>query len=161
MTKKAKGEPILAAVDFSVHSAAALVWAARTAAVLEVPLEVLHVVHDPGSAPGYYAHTKRKKHLHRLEDAAEEMMADFLKEIEKDHPDEKGLADLEGILVVGLPVNRILEVAKSLKAQLIVMGSTGRSGLPHFLLGSKAERVVQLSPIPVTIVKSDSKGKKK
>jgi nucleotide-binding universal stress UspA family protein len=37
------------------------------------------------------------------------------------------------------------------------MGSQGRTGLSHVLLGSKAEQVVHLSPIPVTIVKNKHK----
>jgi nucleotide-binding universal stress UspA family protein len=37
---------------------------------------------------------------------------------------------------------------------MIVMGSQGRTGLSRFLLGSKAQRVVQLAPVPVTIVKA-------
>ena len=40
-----------------------------------------------------------------------------------------------------------------LRARLIVMGSRGRSGLPSLLLGSKALKVAQLAPVPVTIVK--------
>ena len=49
---------------------------------------------------------------------------------------------------------------------MIIMGSQGRTGLPHLLLGSKAERIAQLSPIPVTVVKaprgdSEKKGRKK
>lgn len=147
--------PILVPVDFSRHSAAALVWAARLAAIVDFPLEVLHVAHDPESAPGYYAPTKRKKHLHRLEEAAEEMMGEFLANLADGHPELERLRGLEGTIVVGLPVNRILEVAAASAAQMIVMGSSGRTGLPHFLLGSKAERVVQLAPLPVTIVKAD------
>ena len=58
-----------------------------------------------------------------------------------------------GVMVVGLPATRILEVAEILGAQLIVMGSRGLTGIAHLMLGSKAQRVVQLSPIPVTIVK--------
>ena len=63
--------------------------------------------------------------------------------------------------MVGLPVNRILEVAKKSDARMIVMGSQGRTGLKHALLGSKAEQVVHLSPIPVTIVKADKTADKK
>ena len=55
--------------------------------------------------------------------------------------------------------DRILEVAEKSGAQQIVMGSLGRSGLSHLLLGSKAQRVVQLSPIPVTIVKAPHAAK--
>ena len=63
--------PILVAVDFSEHSARALVWAARLSRCLHAPVQVLHVVHDPESAPGYYKHSKKwKKHLVRMEEAA-------------------------------------------------------------------------------------------
>ena len=69
-----------------------------------------------------------------------------------------GSSDLGSVtteLVVGVPVRRILEVAERLDARLIVMGSRGRTGLSHLLLGSKAQSVVQLAAIPVTIVKAD------
>ena len=63
--------------------------------------------------------------------------------------------------MVGLPVTRILEVATKTEAQMIVMGSQGRTGLSHLLLGSKAEKVAQLAPIPVTIVKTPKAGRKR
>jgi len=50
-------------------------------------------------------------------------------------------------------------VADKIDASMIVMGSQGRTGLPHLLLGSKAERIAQLSPVPVTIVKQKTKKK--
>ena len=53
----------------------------------------------------------------------------------------------------GLPPGRIVEVARELGADLVVVGSRGRTGLPHILLGSVAERVVQTAPVPVTVVK--------
>ena len=43
------------------------------------------------------------------------------------------------------------------QASMIVIGSHGRTGLSHLLVGSKAERVVQLSTIPVTVVKGSTK----
>lgn len=145
--------PMLVAIDFSPFSEKALLWAGQAARSFGVPLVVLHVVHDPGSVPGYYEHAKkRKKHLVRVEEAAAEMMSEFLDEMLEQHADV--LAGLERRLVVGLPVNRILEVAEQIDAQMIVMGSRGRTGLPHVLIGSKAEKVAQLSPVPVTIVKS-------
>jgi nucleotide-binding universal stress UspA family protein len=153
--KKKKG-PVLVPVDFSPYSAAALVWAARLCDCLEVPLIVLHVAHDPESAPGYYVRSKRKKHLRRIEEAAEEMMEEFLQQVAEDNPDSEHLQELESMLVHGLPVTRILELADKLDASMIVMGSQGRTGLPHLLLGSKAERIAQLAPIPVTIVKDEN-----
>lgn len=148
------GQPILAAIDFSPYSAQALLWAARTARLFDAPLIALHVVHDPESAPGYYQRTKkRKKHLIRFEEAAGGMMSEFLDQLRKQHP--KKLTGLDARLVVGLPVTRVLEVAAQVGAQLIVVGSQGRTGLDRLMLGSKAERIAQLSPIPVTIVKSE------
>ncbi len=152
--------PILVPVDFSPHSAAALVWAARLGDCLAAPLIILHVAHDPESAPGYYVRSKRKKHLRRMEEAAAEMMKEFLAQVAKDNSGSKRLQGAESMLVLGLPVTRILEVADRIDASQIVMGSQGRTGLPHLLLGSKAERIAQLSPVPVTIVK-DKKTKKK
>ncbi len=149
---KSSDAPILVAVDFSLFSETALAWAARAAHSFSAPLLVLHVVHDSASAPGYYDQVKKhKKHLRRIEEAAAEMMSEFLERMRKEHP--KLLDKLDRRLVVGLPVNRILEVAKETGARMIVMGSQGRTGLEHLLLGSKAERVARLSPIPVTIVK--------
>ncbi|MCP4205099.1 MAG: universal stress protein [bacterium] len=162
--KPEASQPILVAVDFSAHSAKALLWAARAAECFRAPLVVVHVVHDPGSAPGYYHQPdkKKKKYLRRMKEAAAEMMNEFLVEVRKTSPDIAILDDLDCRLVSGLPVTRILEIAKRTNARMIVMGSRGRTGLPHLLLGSKAEKVTQLSPIPVTIVKDSSgdKGKK-
>ncbi len=118
--------PILAAVDFSPHSERALIWAARTADLLAAPLVVLHVVHDSAAQPGYYEQVKKhKKHLRRIEEAAAEMMSEFLARLRKKNP---GLLDeIDSRLVIGLPVTRILEVAEKTGAQMIVMGSRGRA----------------------------------
>ena len=144
--------PILVAVDFSAHSAEALKWAADAAECMDAPLEILHVVHDPASHPGYYRKVDNPGGAERIEDAAERKMHKFLEKVAKKAPD-LDLDDARPILVRGLPVNRILETAEKTGARMIVMGSQGRTGLPHLMMGSKAERVVQLSPIPVTIVK--------
>jgi len=147
--------PVLAAVDFSPHSEAALLWAAEAARRFDAPLLVLHVVHDPEAAPGYYARAENEGHLRRLEDSARAMLDEFLRRMRRDHPEVSDVKECRSELAVGLPASRILEVAKLGGARMIVMGSQGRTGLAHLLLGSKAERVVQLSPIPVTIVKAE------
>ena len=150
--------PILVPVDFSAHSVVALLWAADLCQRLDAPLRVMHVIHDPESAPGYYFRSKKKKVMRRIEEAALEMMEEYLDGVVREHPEIDILKDLEPILVPGLPVTRILEVAEEIGARMIAMASQGRTGLPHFLLGSKAVRVVQLSPIPVTIVKGSGRA---
>jgi nucleotide-binding universal stress UspA family protein len=59
-------------------------------------------------------------------------------------------------VVTGSPTGEIVEA--SLHADLLVMGTHGRAGLRHFLLGSVAERVVQGAHCSVLIVKKNSKG---
>ena len=161
MVHKMREQPILVPVDFSPGAEEALLYASNLAATLQVPLIVLHVVHDPGQAPGYYAMKGRKKQLRRMEDIAAEMMEEFMLGMRKKHPDQPALAQAASRLVVGLPVTRILETAAKVKAGMIVMGSQGRTGLARVLLGSKAEQVVRLSPVPVTIVKTKAKVKVK
>jgi nucleotide-binding universal stress UspA family protein len=106
--------------------------------------------------PGYYSRALKKKHLHRIEDGASEMLDDFMQRVVKHHPEFKGLKRVESMLVKGLPTNRILEVAEKRDAGMIVLGSKGLTGIKHILLGSVAERVVHLARVPVTVVKAES-----
>lgn len=154
MTGSSSNQGILVPVDFSVDSEAALSLAARLASRLDVPLSVLHVVHDPGDAPGYYHVKGRKRQLGKLEDLAREMLDDFMQTRIEADPEGETLKRAKRMLVVGLPVTRILEVVTRTNPQMVVMGSAGRTGLSRFLLGSKAEQIVRLCPIPVTIVKT-------
>ena len=104
--------------------------------------------------PGYYNRAVKKKQLQRIEDAAAEMLEEFLGKVRKRLPDSKPLLEAESVLVKGLPRNRILEVAEQKQASMIVMGSKGETGLKRLALGSVAERVVQLAAVPVTVVKT-------
>ena len=154
MSKKLNQSVLLVAVDFSPFSEEALSFAGDMAECLNAQIIVLHVIHDPADAPGFYAQkAKDKKFLQTLEEVAEEMMENFLNKMRLAHPDKVSIKDATPLLVVGTPVTRVVEAAQLKKASMIIVGSHGRSGLSHFLLGSKAERIVQLSPIAVTVVK--------
>jgi len=158
MAKKMDKHTLVVAVDFTSFSEKALVFASELAEKLEAQLLGLHVIHDPAEAPGFYAQKgKEKKFLQSMEEAAEEMMEEFLAKMRNDHPDQLPIKEAVPLLVVGTPVTRILEIAEKKQASMIIIGSHGRTGLSHLLVGSKAERVVQLSPIPVTVVKSSTK----
>ena len=57
------------------------------------------------------------------------------------------------LLKVGSPFLEILHTAQDQNADLIVLGTHGRTGLAHVLMGSVAERVVQKAPCPVLTVR--------
>ena len=155
MTKKLDKYTLLVAVDFSPFSEEALVFAGQLAEKLKAQLVVLHVIHDPAEAPGFYAQKgKKKKFLQSMEDAAEEMMEEFLENVRTTYPEQEPIKKAKALLVVGTPVTRIVEVAEKKQVDMIIIGSHGRTGLAHLLVGSKVQRVVQLSPIPVTVVKT-------
>jgi nucleotide-binding universal stress UspA family protein len=143
---------IVCAVDFSPDSEAALQWAAKQAQLTDAKLVLLHVVHDPASSPGFYRQIEGDW-LRPMAEVAEAMLAEFLEKEEQKCRQVADLMPLETRLVSGLPAGRIVEVARELDAVLIVVGSRGRTGLPHILLGSVAERVAQTAPMPVVVVK--------
>lgn len=154
-TAKKSGQPIiLAPVDFSEHSRAALVKACEFAKLLPATLVVLHVVHDPGEMPGYYSKLVKKKRATRMQDVAAAAFDQFMEETIEANPKCEPLLEAHRLMVIGLPVTRILEVAKHLDPIMVVMGSQGRTGLKHLVIGSKAAQIVQLCPVPVTIVKN-------
>jgi len=155
MAKKKDTNRLLVPVDFTLFSEDALFFASELAEKTGAQLLVIHVIHDPFETPGFYAQKgKKKKFLRNMEDAAEEMMDEFLKKMQKNHPEQMPIQKAIPLLVVGTPATRIVEMAEKKRAKMIIIGSHGRTGLSHFLVGSKAERVVRLSPIPVTVVKS-------
>lgn len=157
MTSKKDRQPILVPVDFSAYSRAALLKASELASFTGQPILVLHVIHDPAEMPGYYGRVTKKKKLVRIEDLAKEAFESFMQETMRAHPEARRLRKSKHKLVIGLPVSRILEVIEKSGAAMVVMGSQGRTGIDHLLLGSKAEQVVRLSPVPVLIVKDPAR----
>lgn len=63
--------------------------------------------------------------------------------------------DVETTHTSGVPAEKIVEVVEEDDADLVVMGTHGRTGIDHYLIGSIAERVVRQSPVPVVTVRID------
>ena len=61
------------------------------------------------------------------------------------------------MVVIGHPADQIIKQAEDY--DLVVMGTMGKSGLSHLLMGSVAEKVVRHSPVPVLVVPPKIKGK--
>jgi universal stress protein A len=143
---------ILVATDFSDTSAQALKSAVEIATACKASILLLHILHDPADAPGFYAAKKAgKKVLRNMEQAAEQMMEDFV---------ELQLAPFEKfdtLVVPGLPAEQIVRLAKKEKVDLISIGTHGRSGLVRLMLGSVADRVIRTAPCPVLTVHQPTK----
>jgi nucleotide-binding universal stress UspA family protein len=67
-------------------------------------------------------------------------------------------ARVEARLVEGGPTEQILRTGGRWRADLIVIGTHGRGGVRHFLMGSVAEQVVRRSPRPVLTVRGRARG---
>jgi nucleotide-binding universal stress UspA family protein len=160
MAKKKDKDTLLVPVDFTSYSEEALLFASKLAGKLEAQLLVLHVIYDPAEAPGFYVKKikKKKKFLRSMEEAANEMMDEFIEKMRQTHPDQTPIKEATPLLIVGTPATRIVEIAEKKKAGMIIIGSHGRTGLSRLLVGSKVQQVVKLSPVPVTVVKTSPKS---
>jgi nucleotide-binding universal stress UspA family protein len=67
---------------------------------------------------------------------------------------KRGFPLIEGVLREGVAWKEINALAEEIKADLIVMGTHGRRGFTHALLGSTAEKVVRTAPCPVLTVRA-------
>ena len=130
-------------MDFSVCSQAALRSAALLGHRLKTQMVLVHAVQSPAAAPPRETNlpkSLRAKAERRVQAALGVSSANEL------------IADL--ILTPGDPVEVILDQAKRLRADLIVLGTHGRRGLQRLVLGSVAESVVRRAGCPVLVVKA-------
>jgi nucleotide-binding universal stress UspA family protein len=140
---------ILAATDFSETAERAAALAGTLARRFSADLHLLHVVvlieDSTLDADG-------RDQLERLLVTGEEARRKLLEKSPGNHD-----ASVTPHLVRGIdPDEVIVETASNLGCELIVMGTHGRRGLSHFLLGSVAERVVRTSPAPVLSLRADA-----
>jgi nucleotide-binding universal stress UspA family protein len=157
---------ILVPIDYSENSQQALQWGVSLAekygakllllhvipkAVDEVfpeggafvsPTPAFHEVRAPGTQP-----FRKQPIIIDLVDTAHTELHDFAGKNLKD------LAPVQVEVAVGKPAEEILRVAREKKVELIVMGTHGRTGLRHLLLGSVAEEVTRQAPCPVFTVR--------
>jgi universal stress protein A len=140
---------IIVPTDFSYASDAALGYARMLAARFGASLHLLHVVDEPGSWSEVYA---------AIPDIRDRLSADAARRLEAMAACLPPALQATSAVVCGAPVPTIVKVAESQGADLIVMGTHGRRGMGHVLLGSVAERVVRLAPCPVLTVREQQIG---
>jgi nucleotide-binding universal stress UspA family protein len=139
---------ILFATDFSRWAQRAEDYACALACSWKASLTVLSVAEfPPGLNPDYLVN--------------QQYLADLLKQASAQLVDLKCRAEGRGIAVTtrvatGLPSEEVISAAREEDSDLIVVGTRGKTGLAHILLGSTAERVIRGAPCPVLSVRTDS-----
>ena len=139
-------EKILCPIDFSEYSKEALKYAVSFAMKDEAKLFLLHVIdirtfEDDLEVIGVEQIRDEITKLHKSR------LLDYIpKEIRND-------IKIEALVVEGIPFVEIIDVSKKNKIDMIVMGSHGRTGIAHIMLGSVAEKVARIANCPVLIVK--------
>jgi universal stress protein A len=139
---------ILTAVDFSPCSQVAFDMAVALARTTGAVLDVLHVFQPPKTIPPELVvhHGPGDQSLTTLvrERAREELDALLA---------NSGQRIGDAILEDGDPAERIIARASTSDCDLVVVGTHGRTGLAHAMIGSIAEKVVRLCPKPVLSVR--------
>ncbi len=139
---------ILFAVDFSQSSDYAFQFALSLAKKYDARLLIIHVINEPVDLRGFYVpHISFEKLEQEIEVGAKKMMEKFCRTQIKDY------SKYESFIVPGIPYDEIIKKAQEQSADLILMGTHGRTGLDHVLFGSTAEKVVRKSPVPVMTVR--------
>ncbi|MDB4990141.1 MAG: hypothetical protein JWN04_5319 [Myxococcaceae bacterium] len=136
---------ILVPTDFTDASQAALVRAEELARLTGAELLLLHVRDEfPFVASDGSGFVPAELHAQHAD--AQEQVRRLVAGVVT-----RGLA-ARGVMVLGAPPQRILNVAKEEQVDMIVIGTNGRRGLGHLVLGSVAERVSRTSSVPVMVV---------
>jgi nucleotide-binding universal stress UspA family protein len=137
---------VLLATDCSKEAARAQETAVFLAGACHAALDILSVLEaPPGMDPGYQVNQLYLEQLHKEAGKVVDRVVG-----------EAGACGVQARarIVRGVPVQQINEAARELKSDLVVMGTRGRTGLAHVLLGSTAEGVVRGAPCPVLTVRS-------
>jgi nucleotide-binding universal stress UspA family protein len=142
---------ILVPLDFSTTSDAALDFARTVARSFGASLHLLHVFEDPVLATGFaeaYAPLPPDTRAALIDDAGRQLANRLSGE---DREQFRATTDV----ISGLSAMAIVEYAQDHDIDLIVMGTHGRTGMAHLVIGSVAERVVRLAKCPVLTVRAD------
>jgi nucleotide-binding universal stress UspA family protein len=138
---------ILFATDFSRWAKRAEDYACSLACSWRASLTLLSVAEfPPGLNPDYPVN--------------QQYLADLLKQASSQLVDLKARAERQGIAVTtrvatGIPSEEVITMARAEDSDLLVVGTRGKTGLAHILLGSTAERVIRRAPCPVLTVRTE------
>jgi nucleotide-binding universal stress UspA family protein len=138
---------ILLAIDQSPRADAVAAIAADTARGAHATVRLLHVAPEPSAVQD--AHGRVVVYADQETESLISEGVDFLRTLEVHFSG----VPVESVVRFGEPVAQILDEAEAFRADLIVVGTAGRSGIGRVLLGSVAERVFGRATVPVMLVR--------
>jgi len=148
---------ILAPTDFSMYSGFALEWAAYLAQCMQAELVLLHVIREEEGriveeviGEGAVVQIPKGIRQNVVEDRQKKLRDQYDMVVPRDI---KASLKVEQMTRIGVPFLEIVKVAKEKDVDLIVMGTHGRTGLAHVLIGSVAEKVVHHAHCGVLTIK--------
>ena len=137
---------ILVPTDFASASDAALVCAKDLADKYGARLSLLHVLTNP-EATGFWT---PEVYVPASLEARERLVREAQERVERAlTAEDRTRSDVTIQIRIGSVAEHILDFAREHRVDLIVMGTHGRRGLSHLLLGSVAEQVLRIAPCPV------------
>lgn len=142
-------DKILLPTDFSEHGKYAVPWAVDMAQKYGAELHVIHVF-DEGAFEAFYFNYagETEEYFEKVRRGFQEEVDNYLADFDTD-----GLS-IVPVLSNGNPFVEVVKYAKENGVDIIVMGTHGRTGMAHALLGSIAEKVVRKAHCPVLTVRS-------
>jgi len=138
---------ILFLIDFAGNYDSLLPWVSTFVEKFGATLYVAFVTEDFSNFSTFYVpHSNIQSFQDEVKAAAEKRMAVAVKEHFQNFP------KLKTLVLVGSPVEKILELAQQENIDLIIMGTHGRKGLERVIFGSLANKVVTRAPCPVLTI---------
>jgi nucleotide-binding universal stress UspA family protein len=142
---------IVCPIDFSEYSSEIVAYAVSIAKKFDAELHLFHVIPNLNYFTPYESFLTPENLVAIEKNIGTEVDRDFGKIMEKiDIPVKK-------IIKTGVTFVEIIDYVKTEGIDLIVMGTHGRSGIEHILIGSVAEKVVRKAPCPVLTIRPKNK----
>lgn len=140
---------ILCPIDHSDCSKEALRYAVSFAMKDEAKLYLLHVIDIRSFDESIDAMSKQIPDDETLNQLKTKLLDCIPEEI-------RSSMDVEAIVVQGIPFAEIISTARKENIDMIVIGSHGRTGIAHIMLGSVSEKVIRKAPCPVLTVRQSN-----
>lgn len=138
---------ILCPIDYSVYSEMALKYAIEFAEKYQAKLYLMHVldirVYDINNPELYNINIVDEETIEKLRERLLRCV----------NEDTRGRISVEALIIQGVPFAEIIKVSKEYRIDLIVIGTHGRTGLSHAIMGSVAEKIVRKAPCPVLTIR--------